>query len=224
MIKIHEDVEQGSEAWKKMRTGVLTASEMKLVVTKTKKIADNDKIRAHLYELAAQRITGYTEPSYIGDDMLRGWEDEITAKEVYTEKYAPVEDIGFITNDKLGFKIGFSPDGRIVGKNAGIECKSRRQKFQVETIMKDAVPDEYIPQIQTGLFIAEWDYIDFISFSAGLPMFVKKVEPDLEWFDAIERGAKDFEEKLQDHIKAYKENVAKYDFAITERSDEEDII
>ena len=39
--------------------------------------ASNDKERAHLFELIGQRITGYTEPHYISDDMLRGHEDEI---------------------------------------------------------------------------------------------------------------------------------------------------
>ena len=52
------------------RCGLLTASEMKLIITPTLKIASNDKERAHIYELAAQRITNYVEPSYVGDDKL----------------------------------------------------------------------------------------------------------------------------------------------------------
>ncbi len=73
MITYYPDLIQGSDEWKSARCGLLTASEMKLIITPTTlKIASNDKERAHLYELLAQRITRYVEPSYISDDMLRG--------------------------------------------------------------------------------------------------------------------------------------------------------
>jgi hypothetical protein len=104
---------QGSEEWLAERCGLLTASEMKLILTPTLKIAANDKERAHLYELLAQRITGYVEPHYVSDDMLRGQLDEVEARNIYAKNYAPVTDIGFITNNKWGFTIGYSPDGLI---------------------------------------------------------------------------------------------------------------
>jgi hypothetical protein len=110
MIKYHTDVFQGSNEWLELRRGILTASEMKLIITPTLKIADNDKTRAHLYELAAQRISGYVEPHYVSDDMLRGQEDEIYAREAYAQHFAPIETVGFITNDKWGFTLGYSPD------------------------------------------------------------------------------------------------------------------
>src|SRR3546814_11524267 len=108
---------------------------MKLIVTPTLKAANNDKTRTHLYELLAQRVTGYVEPHYISDDMLRGMDDEIIARDEYTKHHAPVEQTGFITNDKWGFTIGYSPDG-LVGDDGLIECKSRRQKYQVQTIIE----------------------------------------------------------------------------------------
>ena len=66
MIKYHDDLIQGSDEWHAARCGLLTASEVKLILTPTLKIANNDKTRAHVYEIAAQRITGYTEPSRKG--------------------------------------------------------------------------------------------------------------------------------------------------------------
>ena len=80
MIKYFFDIEQGTEEWLALRCGIQTASEMKLIVTTTLKQASNDKKRAHLYELLGQRITGYVEPRYIGDDMLRGQWDELEAR------------------------------------------------------------------------------------------------------------------------------------------------
>ena len=151
-ITYHTDLIQGSEEWHNARRGLLTASEMKLILTPTLKMAANDKSRAHLWELAAQRISGYVEPSYIGDEMLRGWEDEIRARDLYAKRYAPVEEVGFVTNDQWGFTLGYSPDG-LVGEDGLIEIKSRRQKFQVQAIATGEVPDEYALQIQTGLLV-----------------------------------------------------------------------
>jgi hypothetical protein len=84
----HAELIQGSEEWLQARCGLLTASEMKLIVTPTLKAASNDKERAHLYELLAQRISGYVEPSYISDDMLRGMDDEAEARRIYAESFA----------------------------------------------------------------------------------------------------------------------------------------
>lgn len=197
MINYYEDILQGSEEWLQVRCGVLTASEMKNILTPTLKIANNDKTRQHVYELLAQRITNYVEPHYFNDDMLRGQYDEIKARDIYAEKYAPITEMGFITNTKLGFTLGFSPDG-LVGNDGFIEIKSRRQKYQIETILADAVPEEYMLQIQTGLLVSEREWCDFVSYSAGLPMFTKRVYVDEAIQAAIIAAATDFESKISD--------------------------
>ncbi len=167
-IKYYPELIQGSTEWLDARRGLLCASEMKYIITPAKlQYASNDKERAHLYELAAQRITGYVEPHYISDDMMRGMDDESYARETYHEKYAPVEMVGFVTNDRWGFTLGCSPDG-LVGTNKGIEIKSRRAKYQIETILADEMPSDYIIQIQTCMLITERPEWDFISYSGGL--------------------------------------------------------
>lgn len=205
-ITYHNDLIQGSDDWHAARCGLLTASEMSLIITPTLKIASNDKERAHLYELMAQRITGYVEPHYISDDMLRGWEDEIDARILYSEKYAPVEEVGFVTNDEWGFTIGYSPDG-LVGKEGLIECKSRRQKFQVQTIADDEVPKEYIIQCQTGMLVTKRLWCDYVSYCGGLPMFVKRVHADQVIQDAIVEAATAFEDNLVEKLINYQANA-----------------
>jgi predicted phage-related endonuclease len=183
-VVFHDDVVQGSDEWLALRRGVITASEMKLLLTPTLKVADNDKSRAHIYELLAQRISGYTEPQYISSDMLRGQEEEILARELYSSAYAPVQECGFVTNSQWGFTIGYSPDG-LVGDDGLIEAKSRRQKYQVQTIVDHAVPDEYLLQCQTGLLVTGRKWLDFLSYSGGLPMAVIRVLPDPKVHEAI---------------------------------------
>lgn len=207
-IKYYEDLEQGSEAWFEARRGLLTASEMKHIITPAKlQYASNDKERAHVYELAAQRLTGYVEPHYIGDEMLRGHEDELRAKIKYNEKYAPLDECGFITNDKWGFTLGYSPDARVRQRGV-VECKSRRQKFQLETIVNNAVPDEFKIQLQTGLLVSEEPWSDYVTYCGGMPMFIIRVEPDETVQKAIIAAATTFEEKVKKVMALYAERMA----------------
>ena len=207
MIHYFPDLIQGTEAWLAARCGLLTASEMKLIITPTLKVASNDKERAHVWELAAQRITRYVEPSYIGDDMLRGMEDEIEARTLYHNTYAPVEQMGFITNDRWGFTIGGSPDG-LVGDDGLIECKSRRQKYQIETLAALAMPDDYWIQVQTLLLVTERQWCDFISYSGGLPMVTLRVLPDEKVQAAIVDAATAFEERVALRVAQYRDTLA----------------
>lgn len=203
----HPQLIQGSDEWLSARCGLLTASEMKLIITPTLKVADNDKTRAHVFELLFQRMTNYVEPHYIGDDMLRGVEEEFYARDTYSKHFAPVTEVGFITNDKWGFTIGYSPDG-LVGDNGLIECKSRRGKYQVQTIVENEVPAEFMLQLQTGLLVSERSWIDFVSYSGGLPMFVKRVEPDFLVQGAIIAAATAFEARLAEKEREYRATLA----------------
>lgn len=223
-IIYHDDLIQGSDLWLAQRCGVITASEMRLIVTPTLKTAANDKARAHVYELLFQRLTQHVEPQYVSDAMLRGQADEIYARAAYEEHFAPVQEIGFVTNDEWGFTIGYSPDG-LVGDDGLIECKSRAGKYQVQTIAENEVPAEYMLQLQTGLLVTGRKWIDFISYSGGLPMFVKRVEPDLVMQDAILMAATSFETQLADKEREYRATLAAMRKVIeTERREEMEMI
>lgn len=230
MIKLHKEVEQRSDEWFALRCGIITASEVKKVVSKktdrkTKEVSwvnnNDEKSRAHVSELASQRMTNYVEPSYLGHDMIRGMEDELEARILYDQYYAEVSDVGFVTNDKWDLKLGFSPDG-FIGDDGLIEIKSRKQKLQFDTIISNEVPDEFMLQIQTGLLVSERKWLDFISYCGGMPMFVKRVYPDKEIQEAIIESAKSFEKRIKENIKLYKQNKIK--LIPTERKIEGDII
>lgn len=199
-VTYHDSVVQGSEEWLAMRRGLLTASEMHLIITPTLKIASNDKERAHLYELLGQRITKYVEPRYIGDAMLRGMEDEIEARLEYAKHYGEVAEVGFVTNDKFGFTIGYSPDG-LVGDDGQIECKSRKQALQIRTLVEnvsaDTIDPEFMIQVQTGLMVSERKWCDLVSYCGGLPMATVRVYPDDKIQGAILGAAEAFETRLQ---------------------------
>jgi hypothetical protein len=206
--RVYRDLIQGSDEWLAARCGLLTASEMKLILTPgTLKASSSDKERAYLYELLAQRITQYVEPNFVTDDMMRGHEDEIEARRLYSAQYSEVDSsVGFVTNDRWGFTLGYSPDG-IVGLDGLIEVKSRRQKYQVQTLIEHTLngtaPAEYMLQLQTGLLVTERSWIDFISYSGGLPMTTIRVYPDAKIQAAIIDAAGAFESRLARQLEAF---------------------
>ena len=204
----HDDLIQGSDEWLMARCGLLTASEVKLILTPTLKIANNDKVRAHVWELAAQRITGHVEPTYVSDAMLRGHDDEIEARNLYSAKYEPVEECGFVTCDDWGFTLGASPDG-LVGDDGMIECKSRCQKYQIQTIVENyrdgTTPDEYMLQVQTALLVTGRKWCDLVSYSGGLPMATMRILPNPEIQAAIIEAASSVEARIADVVADYDE-------------------
>lgn len=227
-ITYHDGLIQGSEEWHAARCGLITASEMKLILTPTLKVANNDKTRAHVWELAAQRITGYVEPTYIGEAMLRGHEDEILARALYAEHFAPVEEVGFVTNDEWGFTLGASPDG-LVGDDGGIECKSRIQKYQVQAIVEyfrdQSAPEEFLLQVQTCMLVTRRKWWDLILYSGGLPMRPLTIEANSEIQEAIIEASRETEAKIAAAIADYHAAVSADKRLIpTERRIEEEMI
>lgn len=228
-LTYHNDLEQGSDEWHAARCGLLTSSEVKLILTPTLKVANNEKTRAHVWELAAQRITQYVEPTYIGDGMLRGHEDEILARAVYEETRGPVQQVGFVTNDKWGFVRGSSPDG-LIGDGGLLECKSRVQKYQVQTIVEEytgtsarPIPDEFWLQVQDQLLVTERKWCDFISYSGGLPMAIIRVEACEETQNAIVEASTQFEERIKEVVADFHAAVEARGYPPTERRVEEEM-
>lgn len=207
-MTIYEHLEQGTDEWRAARCGLLTASEMKHIITpKTMKFADNDTSRGHVFELAAQRITKHVEPHFVNDDMLRGIDDEPYARDEYAKAYGPVKEVGFITNDRFGYTLGFSPDG-LVGSSGIIEIKSRRAKHHLETIVSQQVPNEHMAQIQTGLLVSEREWCDYVSYCGGLPMVTIRVPVYPQMQQAIIEAAKQFHLRLDDWTIAYQNRLS----------------
>ena len=208
MRRVWEDLTQGTEEWLEARRGIVTASVVgQLITTKTVKVAHNDHSRGITAQLVAERVTGRVEETFQSQDMWRGTVLEPHARAVYSKTFAPVEQVGFMTEDEWGFPIGYSPDG-LVGDNGLIEIKSPRAKAHVATVVSDKVPDQYLAQVQAGLLVSGREWLDFISYYPGTPLFVKRVEPDQRWFDAIVEAAALFEANVAAAIAKYTENIA----------------
>jgi hypothetical protein len=216
-LQVFPDLEQGTDEWLAARCGIVTASVVgQLITAKTLKPAANDTSRGLVATLAAERITGHVEPMQVSRDMERGTLDEPYAREVYSEHYATVTELGFMVRDDWGFKIGYSPDG-LVGDDVLIEIKSRKQKIQLNTILADEVPLENIAQIQCGLLVSGRKFCDYVSYCGGMPLYTKRVLPDPRWHEAIIEAVAAAEDAIAFQISAYHASVI--GLPMTERID-----
>lgn len=214
----HRDLIQGSDEWLEARRGLVTASVVgKLLTASTIKPASNDDSRGLTILLAAERITGWTEPTFMTSDMMRGVEDEPRARDLYSEHYSPVRESGFMVRDDWGFRIGYSPDG-LVGDDGLIEVKSRRAKGQLQTILTNDVPRFNMAQLQCGLLVSGREWIDYISYAGGMPLFVKRVLPDPRWHEAIVAAVSQLEDAIADVVRVYEE--ATKGLPVAERMDD----
>jgi hypothetical protein len=221
-LRILPDLIQGSDEWHDQRRGMVTASVVgRLLTATTLEPADNDTSRGLTAVLVAERITGYTEPTYMNDDMLRGIEDEPRAVQHYSDHYAPVITDGFMVREEDGWTLGYSPDG-LVGDDGLVEVKSRRQKKHLQTILADEVPAENMAQLQAALLVTGREWIDYVSWCGGMPMWRKRVEPDLHWHCSIVAAVEEFEKTAARMVAAYR--AATTGLPLTERALEMEMV
>ena len=208
-LQTFNDVLQRTDEWYALRCGLMTASAVNgLLTTKTLAVADNDISRGIIAAAAAERIAGFVDPTFATIDMQRGADDEPFAVDAYAMHVAPVTDCGFMIRTFAdGTRLGYSPDG-LVGDDGLIEIKSRRGKKHVETVVAGEVPAENMAQIQAGLLVSGRAWCDYVSYSAGLHLWTKRVYPDAAWFAAITDAVYAFELGVRHTVDAYTAAVA----------------
>ena len=196
-LRVIDNLIQGDPEWHDARRGMVTASVVGKLVTPTLKVADNDVSRGVVAMLAAERITGLTDPTYMNDDMMRGVMHEPIARERYAEHNGvTVDEVGFMVRDDWGYEIGASPDG-LVGDDGGLEVKCPRAKTHIRTIVADQVPAHYLAQVQACLLVSGREWWDFVSFCGGLPLWTKRVLPDPKWHAVIVDALLAFEKSVE---------------------------
>ena len=204
-LRTYPTIEQGTPEWHQLRCGTLTASVMKTLITaKTLKAANNEGSRNLTARIAAERITGIVEDTYQSYDMMIGSLEEPRARETYAQHLGvEVHEVGFMVREWDRGRLGYSPDG-LVGDDGLIEIKCPKATTHMRTIDAGKVPDEHMAQIQAGLWVTGRHWLDFVSFHGGLPVFIRRVAPDVSWQLAIQDAAEDFEENVTLMLDSYR--------------------
>ena len=147
--------------------------------------------------LIGQRITGELADPFAGNRHTeRGHELEGAARVLYEDsEEVKTEQVGIILNHG----IGFSPDA-LVGSDGLTEIKTKLPKFQVEVILSGEIPKEHIAQCQSGLWVSEREWIDFISYWPGMKLFVKRAYRDEILIRKMAERTKTFYEILDERM------------------------
>jgi hypothetical protein len=167
------DREQGTPEWFACRLGIPTASNFSKVLAK----GEGKTRKRYLLDLAGERLTGEPAESYCNDYMERGKLMEAEARDLYVFMTdAEIDRVGFIRNgDK-----GVSPDS-FIGDKGMLEIKTKLPALQLECILADKLPSEHVAQVQGALWVAEREWLDFVSYWPKLPLFVKRVYRDEDY-------------------------------------------
>lgn len=200
-MRIHNDIEQNSDAWYNLRMGLITASGMKDVLAKGQGKTRNTYMNKRIDEI----IYGVPTESYKSAEMERGHEQEAEGVAAYEEKTGyTVDHVGFITgmehigNDYIK-GIGYSPDG-MVGDKGLVDIKTKAPHLLIDCMLADKIPTEFMAQVQTGLWVAEREWFDIILYYKGRYPLIKRIMRDEDYIDNLivesQRFYNDMQEKL----------------------------
>jgi putative phage-type endonuclease len=174
------DIIQGSDEWKALRLGKVTASRVSDVIARTKTGYGASRAN-YMAQLIAERLTGTAAESYTNAAMQHGTETEPEARSAY-EFYqgVTVKEVAFVPHPKID-QAGCSPDG-LVGDDGLTEIKCPNTATHLETLLGQAVPSKYDAQMQFQMACTGRKWCDFVSYDPRMPenmrLFIKRVPRD----------------------------------------------
>lgn len=188
--------EQGTPEWFAARAGIPTASEFDTVMAKGRSGGDSKTRRSYMLKLIGERLTGEPMYSHSNEHMERGKVMEAEARDLY-QMIAEVEcqQVGFLRRGDAGC----SPDS-LIGDNGMLEIKTKLPHLQLDCILYDELPAEHRAQCQGQLWIAEREWVDFVSYWPGLPLFAKRVFRDEPYIARLAEAVQVFNDEMQETI------------------------
>jgi hypothetical protein len=169
--------EQGTPAWRKARVGLCTASMFRVACNPP----SSQERATYMNQLAWERVTGQEIVKHKTTAMRHGTKYEPVARALYASRYRrEVLEGGLVITDDR--RLGYSTDGEVIGQNGGIEIKCPSSPTVIAEVLRQG-PKEYLHQMQGGMLIMEWDFIDFIMYvpelaRAGTELYVQRIVRD----------------------------------------------
>lgn len=194
-MKIYTGVAQGSDEWKMLRLGKPTASNFHRIVTK-KKCELSAQAADYALRLVAERLLNATnESSFESPWMERGKELEPMAIRQYEFQFdVQTIPVALITTDDGS--IGCSPDRLVVGdKRIAVEIKCPSPHVHLGYLL-DGVTDDYKPQVQGQIYVAELERADLYAFHPQCPPALIQTTRDDEYVMKLAAALRAFNETL----------------------------
>ncbi|WPH64009.1 YqaJ viral recombinase family protein [Vibrio phage vB_VpP_1] len=182
------EVLQGSEEWKMMRLGVVTASMAECLVSKKPRSkgkeygvdflpakAGDSKRDTFMKKLVAQVCTRQIPPEVTAKALAWGKDNEPFARDAYSAAtFNVIDELPFIYKDS-SMRFGISPDG-LVGDDGGLELKCPHDSSVFVAFMcDDEIKNEYLHQCQFSMWVTGREYWDFANFDPRMKGGAKKL-------------------------------------------------
>jgi len=207
------EIIQGTPEWHSQRLGKVTASRVADVIAKTKTGYSTSR-ENYMAQLICERLTGTPTESFTNAAMQWGTETEPKARIAYESKtFTSVTEVAMISHPSIP-NTGASPDG-LIGGDGLIEIKCPNTATHIDTVLSDKVPSKYITQMQWQMACTGRKWCDFVQYSNGMPLYVKRVYPDPVFHNAILDAAEEFQSKAREIIESY--NIKSAQYLMTER-------
>ena len=190
-------MEQRSEKWHQARRCKATGSNFNILMAKR---GLGKTAETYAQSLIADEIQDTFEEQFTSKAMQNGIDLEPTAIQRYElETLNTITGVGFLTK---GDFIGCSPDG-LVANIGGIEVKCPSRDKHISNLLSENCPAEYYDQIQGLIYIANLEWVDFVSynphFKEQFQIKIIRVEPDQEWVELFEQRIEEFQELINNY-------------------------
>jgi putative phage-type endonuclease len=198
-----EEIIQGSDQWKAIRLGKVTASRVADVVARTKSGYGASRAN-YAAQIIAERLTGHPiESSFTTPAMQHGVDTEPEARNAYQFYHGvTVYQVAFVQHPTIA-DVGCSPDG-LVGDDGLVEIKCPNTATHLETLLGQTVPGKYETQIQFQMACTGRQWCDFISYDPRMPeqmrMFVRRVYRDDQRIAELETEVVAFLKEIKSRI------------------------
>ncbi|ALN73563.1 lambda exonuclease family protein [Aureimonas sp. AU20] len=190
------DMEQGGPEWFAARAGIPTASMFATVLAKGKGDTASKTRRTYMLKLAGEILTGEPMESYTNAHMERGRSMEDDARRAYAFMADADPDlVGFIRSGQKGC----SPDS-LLGADGLLEIKTKLPHILIDVLLRGEIPPEHIAQCQGQLWVAEREWVDFVAYWPGLPLFVKRAYRDEAYIADLSKAVDLFNDQLADMV------------------------
>lgn len=193
---IVHDVEQNSVEWLKLRCGIPTASEFgKIITPKTMKLSSQST--GYIYRLLGEWATGVPAWQPETEYMQLGHDLEDRAVQAYClQQECEVQKVGFITSDDG--MVGCSPDRIVTDWHGGVEIKTHPLAIaeHVRAMVELSIDAEHKPQTQGQMWVANLEYVDYVSYCGALPTVIVRSHRDEDFITALASGVNAFIEVM----------------------------
>jgi hypothetical protein len=191
-MEIFEDLEQGTEEWRKLRAGIPTASVFSTLLASGRGGAESKTRQTLLYKMAGERITGEPAENYTNGYMDRGHAMEDEARQHYSfVRDCEPRRVGFVRNGKCGC----SPDA-LVGDDGMLEIKTAAPHILIPLLLKGEAPPEHRAQLQGNLMVAEREWIDLIVYYSKMKPLIIRHKRDEAYISDLRKAVDDFDREL----------------------------